>query len=163
MLLPVLTGLIALGIILVVIALLVMISNNKKQKRNEVITVNSDNANDPENTVSEIDKIAKQIFEEMEGKYQELLFLYSLIDEKKKEISTPVKTIEKREEKKTELRPEPEPAPIAKMPTRSVKGSKFEKIEEMYDSGMSFADIARTLNMGQGEVALIYSLGKGQE
>ncbi len=159
MLLPVLTGLIALGIILVVIALLVTISNNKKQKRNEVITINNENANDPENTVSEIDKIAKQIFEEMEGKYQELLFLYSLIDEKKKEISTPVKPKEKREEKK----PEPEPAPIAKMPIRSVKGSKFDKIEEMYDSGMSFADIARTLNMGQGEVALIYSLGKGQD
>jgi len=44
----------------------------------------------------------------------------------------------------------------------SYKNPKLGKIRALYDQGMTEEEIAKTLGIGQGEVKLILSIGKGR-
>ncbi|MDR2648550.1 MAG: hypothetical protein LBB94_02375, partial [Clostridiales bacterium] len=44
----------------------------------------------------------------------------------------------------------------------NYKNPKLGKIRALYDQGMTEEEIAKTLGIGQGEVKLILSIGKGR-
>ncbi len=147
----------SLGITLIVYAL-----NSKKKTHEEApSSFNLENTvKTIDNSLTEADKAAeelsdlsKNIFQEFEGKYQELLFLYNLIDEKKKEImSSGEKTEHEAYESAVDL------VVSDSTPRMKFKNPKLKEIMELKKSGMSDENIAKSLNMGSGEVKLIMGL-----
>ncbi|MCL2376857.1 MAG: hypothetical protein FWC76_05605 [Defluviitaleaceae bacterium] len=121
--------------------------------------------------------MSKDMFKELDGKYQELLFLYNLVDEKQKSLSsdTPVvKQSPSSDFNKLALQqmllgdgkwPEEKPtaAPVPhNHKNASVKNldinPKFTKVLELSKSGKTVEDIAKALEMGKGEVTLILNI-----
>ncbi len=106
---------------------------------------------DADNAIEQLNKISSAIFEEFEEKYQELLFLYQMIDDMK----------EKRE--KVDFRADSQEN--YKMDDKSkntFNNPNYEKIKAMRNQGLSVSEISKALNMGQGEVKLILELGKAR-
>ena len=103
---------------------------------------------DADHTVEEINNTAAQIFGELDDKHQELLFLYNMIEDRKKdEVGSVSELVANDSHTK---------------PTESFKNPKLGKIRALYDQGMTEEEIAKTLGIGQGEVKLILSIGKGR-
>ncbi len=112
-----------------------------------------------ERTMEEFSSMASDAFIQMEQKYQELLFLYSLIDEKKKEVAAlyseaPLESYTKGSLKNSQSNNKSQPE------ERVIVNPKLEEITRLMSSGQSVAEVAKSLNMGQGEVKLILELGK---
>lgn len=114
--------------------------------------------------ISEFDDMSKSVFKEFDNKYQELLFLYSLIDEKQKKIENGYTTANFHlKDQARDL------AKYAKQVDLTIGDNKkmdinpkFSNIIRMYKEGQTVEEIARKLDMGKGEVELIVTLGGGQ-
>ena len=122
--------------------------NERRQSEEFAIRAINASVSEANQTMEEINKTAKTIFDELEEKHQELLFLYNMIEERKNEEVGPASDI---------IFNEPRP----KRPEH-FKNPKLGKIRALYDQGMTEEEIARTLGIGQGEVKLILSIGKGR-
>ncbi len=135
-------------------------------------------------SISEIDKAmeelndtSKYIFKEIEEKYQELLFLYSLIDEKKNEIADIYKTkytdekiekpvVDNLKDIYTKINIEHRNSPNTakesllkiKQKNKIAESPYFNEIVAFSKEGFSVSEIAKKLNIGQGEVKLILNL-----
>lgn len=110
---------------------------------------------DADNAIEQLNKISANIFEEFEEKYQELLFLYQMIDDMK----------EKREKvdfKANSVRESSVLDNSGQKTERYFKNPNLEKIKNMYEQGLSISEISKALNMGQGEIKLILELGKAR-
>ncbi len=107
---------------------------------------------DADNAIEQLSKMSSNVFQEFEEKYQELLFLYQMIDDMK----------EKRE--KVDFRADSNSHFESEdLPVRNVfKNPNFEKIKNMRSQGLSVSEISKALDMGQGEVKLILELGKAR-
>ena len=119
-----------------------------------------------ESSVTEADEAAniledmsKNIFKEFENKYQEMLFLYNLIDEKQKTLAKPDAT--------PAMPSAPGDMPAAAMLAMDGKKAginpKYANVLELNAAGISADEIAKQLNMGKGQVALILNLGGGAD
>jgi orotate phosphoribosyltransferase-like protein len=112
---------------------------------------------DADNVIGELSDISGTVFKEMDDKYQELLFLYHLVEEKKKELTkeTGGSPDAKAAQKSINIR-------VTDTLTKTGRSPKYKKISEMESRGLTVGQIAKELHMGQGEVALIMELGKGR-
>lgn len=105
----------------------------------------------------DLQKLSQGVIEEINGKYQELIYLYNLIEEKGKKLTEPEfnayagDTYEKLPQKSAE---------VSQPKTYFTHNARYEEIYALKKSGLNAGDIAKKLNMGQGEVALILELGK---
>jgi DNA-directed RNA polymerase specialized sigma subunit len=106
-----------------------------------------------DNTIDEINNTGAQILGELDDKHQELLFLYNMIEDRKKDEIGSVSEIVAND---NQTNPSEEPS------MESFKNPKLGKIRDLYDQGMTEEEIAKTLGIGQGEVKLILSIGKGR-
>lgn len=97
-----------------------------------------------DNAAEELHKLAGSVIGEIENKYQELLFLYNLIDEKKKELYAEYGSMNAAKEK---------------APKKILKHPKQQEIIKLAGEGAAVREIAKRLGMGQGEVSLILELG----
>jgi len=122
--------------------------NERRQSEEFAIRAINASMSEADQTMEDINRTAKTIFEELEEKHQELLFLYNMIEERKNEEADPASDIIFNEARPK--RPE------------NMKNPKLGKIRALYDQGMTEEEIARTLGIGQGEVKLILSIGKGR-
>ena len=95
-----------------------------------------------EEAVTEINKIAALIDNEINEKYRTILFIYNLMEDK---AMQPVETKEEPKE------PENPPEPVS-------KASIYDKARELFTEGQTVTEIAKTLGIGQGEVQLIIDL-----
>jgi len=101
-----------------------------------------------DHAIDEINNTGAQILGELDDKHQELLFLYNMIEDRKKdEIGSVSELVANDSQIK---------------PSESFKNPKLGKIRALYDQGMTEEEIAKTLGIGQGEVKLILSIGKGR-
>jgi len=146
-------GAIVLGIILVISTFSSIKHSDHKiseRRQSEEFAIRAINASmsEADQTMEEINKTAKAIFEELEEKHQELLFLYNMIEERKNEETGSAPEI---------IFSEPRPKRAD-----NIKNPKLGKIRALYDQGMTEEEIAKTLGIGQGEVKLILSIGKGR-
>ena len=111
-----------------------------------------ENTNEPELNpkIEEIDTMSQSILKDFDQKYQELLFLYNLIDEKQKNVSeqpllAPKATIDYKIE--------------ANADTDRGINPRFNNVIKLKNSGLTIDEIAKKLDMGKGEVSLIINLG----
>lgn len=111
----------------------------------------------PDYVYDEFSDLSNTVFKEMEEKHQELLFLYKLIDEKKNELSAfeVHKAVDNLSSKGVDV------SVNDNMPPK-YKNPRLKEIIELKNSGLTVAEIAKKLDIGQGEVSLIMEIGKGR-
>lgn len=112
--------------------------------------------NNADIALNELNDMSQIVFKQFDEKYQELLFLYNLVDEKKQELDGM------------------SPAPVAKPITKKMditisdetrpgfSNQRYKEISKLKNDGMNVSEIAKTLNIGKGEVSLILELGRGR-
>lgn len=144
-----------------------------------------------EKTAQELDKLSNEkimavsdysenVLSEINKSHEEVVFLYSMLNDKEKEIKNTVKDVEmvKASVKKIAVKQEKEKAPAVqeekesqlrneytrdvedRQDNKDVVGNNNERILQMYKEGKSNIDIARELNLGMGEVRLVIDLYK---
>ena len=103
-----------------------------------------------------LDDMSKTVFKELDNKYQELLFLYNLIDEKQKSISKPGSSPQMPENYT------PRFDFVAGAPKKAESGfvgnPKIANVLRLSAKGLSVDEIAKQLDMGKGEISLILNL-----
>lgn len=150
--------------------------------------------NDADDAIEQFNGISKHVFEKQEEKYQELLYLYQIIDEKKQELlefSKSINLVKKDDihsdsiindtvidniEEKSNMDKTDEIDEISKIDKIDEKtkvehiksnivksNTKYDEIIKLYNSNMTVTQIARQLNIGQGEVNLVLELKKQSE
>ncbi len=149
-----------LGIGLVLFSLI--LPKNELETKNDELETNAIEAIDRsitemDKTMDEFNNMAQDVFKQLDEKYQELLFLYSLIEEKRAEIAD----IYAQTGGVKQSTPPPKPQVIENKPPQFTN-PKHQEINTLVQRGYSVADIAKTLNIGQGEVKLILELGKAR-
>ena len=141
----------------VVIAALVSIGRNKDEGagfNDAALKTIEDSIKEADEAAEELNRLAGSVLEELEKKYQEVLFLYNLIDEKKQELAAQYKN-------QGMARPHAAPADFAKR-EKLINHPKKQEILELHNRHTPVADIAKALNIGQGEVSLVLGLtGRG--
>lgn len=131
--------------------------------------------------VMAIDEYSNTVMDSMNKTHNEILFLYSMLNDKHTELKNLVKQTGQVSEqmKSTESEvlsnleeavrnigakgPEPAPAAEPEPALREEDGSSHkELILSCYEDGMSAVEIARELGLGSGEVKLVIDLYKGE-
>lgn len=120
-----------------------------------------------------VSEYSEQVMNEINKNHQEVMFLYSMLSDKQKELDgtvdklNRVKHLREDEVKLNEARTKKPPIPPKKSTKRVVeKLTNKEKILLMHQEGMSNLEIAKGLNLGVGEVRLVIDLQRtsgGQE
>jgi len=142
---------IILGIIIVISSYLSINRSGRiisERRQSEEFALRAINAtvSEADQIMEDINKMAQKVFDQLEDKHQELLFLYNMIEERKnEEVGTATDTyFTDGRQKRSE----------------NYKNPKLGKIRALYDQGLTEEEIAKTLGLGQGEVKLILSIGK---
>ena len=124
---------------------------------------------DADQAISELSDVSSSVFKELDAKYQELLFLYNLLDEKKKEISGGLGQRSVAAESPAgvggpAIQPNEKNIDVLiSDATDAIHNSpRFKEITALAREGLESADIAKKLSMGKGEVSLILALHKGK-
>lgn len=141
------------GVVIAVIsALKIMNENNNDENLQVNNAINALNiaTKEADDAMNELDKFSKTVFLEMENKYQEILYLYSSLEEKKQEILT---------FKKDELHKSEGHNNLDNLKTKFKNlNPKSQEIMKLYTDGLGASEIAKDLKMGIGEVKLIIEL-----
>jgi transcription initiation factor IIE alpha subunit len=122
--------------------------NERRQSEEFALRTINASMSEADHTIEEINNTATQILEELEDKHQELLFLYNMIEDRKKDEFGSVSELTANGDRLKR--------------SEHFKNPKLNKIRALYDQGMTEEEIAKTLGIGQGEVKLILSIGKGR-
>lgn len=128
-----------------------------------------------------IGEYSDTILEEMNKTHSEIMFLYSMLNDKQADLTEltarigklaadveqemeEAKEVQEEIQKKAALEEEPEEE-IQELPADEQEEifNHNEKILELYKEGRSFVEIAKTLGLGLGEVKLVIGLFKGDE
>lgn len=117
-----------------------------------------------DNTADELYKLSKDVVSEIDDKYQQLLYLYNMIDEKAAKLGT-AGTIDISVDDAIGFSGEKEK--VKEMASRkglnpNLINEKYRAVFDLYNRGNDIPEIARALNIGQGEVKLVLELGKGR-
>jgi len=107
-----------------------------------------------DHTLVELDDKSRAVMQELDTKYQELLFLYNMIDQKKTETTASAAGSAATAARRLDV------AVGDDKRRRQYKNTRLLKILELQNAGLSVSEIAKKMNMGKGEVSLILSLGK---
>ena len=130
-------------------------SDGKDDGLSQKLNVLSSSVSEADEVISELSDMSKNVLKEFESKYQELLFLYNLIDEKQKNFGK-----EDAEQLSIDEYSQQVDAAEAKSKKAEIN-PKFANVLEMAKSGSSVEEIAKQLDMGKGEISLILNLTGG--
>lgn len=152
--------LICVGFALIIYALFNKESNNNSIDLSDIEAVTeliNRSVSEADGAIEQLNSLSESIFKEFDEKYQELLFLYQMIQEKKQAVLMNNSFIDIPDE--TEIYPEvSNPGKLSKKIV--YDNPKLDEIQKLSNEGLSLAQISKKLNMGQGEVKLIMELGK---
>ena len=121
-----------------------------------------------DSAIAELDGKSRAVFQELDDKYRELLFLYNMIDEKKAALedaparsprTDSAKTARARLAADTIGKPRVDVV-VDDRSRRRLQSPRAKKILELQAEGLDVSAIAKKLGMGKGEVTLILELGK---
>jgi len=134
-----------------------------------------DTISDADNSITEFSKISQNIFEEINFKHKELLYLYSIIEKKQIQNSDKInlnsnsnkemlvaKTMEIIAAKNIENIENTDFLNEIKGNVMNYTNSKYKEIVNLKNSGMNISEIAKSLNIGQGEVMLVLEMERGK-
>lgn len=126
------------------------------------VTLADKSVEEADKAMEELNKLSQSIFEELEEKYQEILFLYQMLDEKQNEAKKDVGTIKSASEDNLKKSSGTTRSGKTKSQSKAevYTNPKLEEIMKLKQEGMSVSEIAQKLDMGKGEVKLISELGK---
>ena len=140
---------------------------------------------DADNALEELNRMSQKIFDEMTAKYKELLYLYQLVEQKQSRMSSapapnlvppPASSFASnqggrpQQERSAQVQTPPpmqqhqQPTPQDNHDFMSAFNSsnpKHDDIKKLHKQGMSISEIAKHLNLGQGEVSLVLQMGRG--
>ncbi len=162
--------LIIIGIGLVVFACVGKKDSRKNKNVNDYLEANASvqlvkqAIDDADNAIEQLNKLSSDVFEEFEEKYQELLFLYQMIDdmkEKRAKVDVEASARVKNKNSYVDDGYDEFMNSVNKM-KQEYKNPKYDKIQEMQKQGLSISEISKALNIGQGEIKLILELGKAR-
>ncbi len=147
----------------------------------EVLLNTTDQLNRKSNEkIMEFDEFSAQILEKINHNHEEVVFMYSMLSEKEKELKANVATVGKNRTSnpgKSQQKVVPSPkkervssgaadntAEASKSMARKQpeSGSVSDTILKMHRGGKSVLEISKELNMGQGEVKLMIALYGGK-
>ncbi len=155
-----------IGIIIVVVSL-VFIKDQDGKVETADYGINTENTlkainesvSEAEKVLDELDKTSVDVFNELNEKYQELLFLYSMVDEKKVEIAGKVDVAAAGVPPKSQQGYVPK-GTIGNSVMNIFNKERFIQVSELLNSGLSHEQVAKKLGIGVGEVKLILDLGR---
>lgn len=112
-----------------------------------------------------VSEYSEQVMDEINKNHQEVMFLYSMLSDKQKELDgtvdklNRVKHLREDEVKLKEARTKEKPL-LPKSPVKNAidRLTNKEKILLMHQEGLSNLEIAKGLNLGVGEVRLVIDL-----
>ena len=137
--LPLAYSLIALMFICVISSVICVIAFMKKAKHDADMDTRLKEFDEAfEDAITEMNKIAVLINEEIDEKYKQTLFLYNLMGDK---------AHAKKEHKYKSI----------------PKANIYDKVRELFTGGETITEIAKALGIGQGEVKLIIDLYNKKE
>ena len=128
-----------------------------------------------------ISEYSDTVLENMNKTHNEIMFLYSMLNDKHIELTelsgelsrvaakveADIELAEADREEIKEERAEKSAEDVSvkedRKESRDENGNHNEKILELFKQGKSYMDIARELGLGQGEVRLVVELFKGEE
>ena len=150
--------LMVVGIICILYALIVF-SKNKPSENDDylersILSTIGDKTTEIDKTIDEFDKVSGEVLTQLDEKYNELLFLYSLIDDKKAEVAGRHNNEPQIAKKLSEFAELSQASPGGKR----FKNAKHDEVKKLIKQGVSVADAAKELGIGQGEVKLILEL-----
>lgn len=158
------------------------------EEKENILAETTDHLNRKSNEkIMEFDEFSSQLLEKINHNHEEVVFMYSMLNEKEKELKEDVakRTVkkkavstdasseihEKKEESKksaaghkagnTQMKAEKEPGHSSKKEPGTSAESANEEIINMYKQGKSVLEISKELNIGQGEVKLMIALYGG--
>lgn len=137
--------------------------------------------------IMEFDEFSSQLLEKINRNHEEVVFMYSMLNEKEKELKEDVakQTVKKnavtedvsseiskekeeskknaagQKEKKTQTKVKKEQAHSPKRVSEVSGANTNDEIIKMYKKGKSVLEISKELNIGQGEVKLMIALYGG--
>lgn len=161
---------VGIGIVLIIFSL-ILNKNDKKEKINidsaqsDLVTEKQNGLlkiiEDADDAIEQLNGLSKSVFKQQEEKYQELLYLYQIIDEKKQELSEVwEKTIslETFRDISTKNGSNEILNNIETANNFVTSNPLYNEIIALYNEGMTITQIAKQLNIGQGEVSLMLEL-----
>ena len=152
--------LMVIGIMCILYALIVFSKNkpsvNEDYLERSILSSIGDKTSEIDKTIDEFDKVSGEVLTQLDEKYNELLFLYSLIDDKKAEAAGQRDNEPQIAKKLSEFAELSQTSSAGKQ----FKNAKHDKVKKLIEQGISVADAAKQLGIGQGEVKLILELGK---
>ncbi len=167
---------ITLVIVLIIGIIIVLYSyfDLKKETKIEPIKKNDDEMFDILNlTIDEanksnedLNKLASDIFSELDSKYEELMVVYKLIEEKVEDVNIKEKVEINKITNTNKIDPSDIKDDIVSNLQNTIKTNrKKDEVLELYKQGFDYDDIAKKLNLGKREVRLIidFSEGKNEE
>lgn len=115
-----------------------------------------------------VSEYSEQVIDEINKNHQEVLFLYSMLNDKQKELNGTMEKLGRLKQQKEHQSPIQQVSPQEVkpvIPSKKVKKelknySNKEKILLMHQQGLDILDIAKQLNLGIGEVRLVIDLDK---
>jgi len=164
------------GLILIIYALVIL--RERPEAKNDfdmerIMEAMDRSINDADSATNELAKLSQDVVTEIDDKYQQLLYLYSLIEEKSEKLGSDPssrshgnpsridvsidESFDYRSKKQETTR-----KAIEKGFNPNLVSDKYRSVFELHDKGMSIPEIARSLSIGQGEVKLVLELGKGR-
>lgn len=141
--------LLIVGIVLIIISLVQKDhpKQNKNDKRYDSLQPSLDEANQ---AIKDLNELHEYMMGELNKKQKELMLIYDIIDEKERKLKE-VQGTTLKEVPKTQKPDDNYSNLVEEFSTR-------EQVKDMYAKGMNIETIAKTLNIGKGEVQLLISL-----
>lgn len=162
----VLTLVIVIGIIIIIYSVIKKENNDSDDYFEAEISNNmlKSVSDEFDSAIEQINKLSESVFEEFEEKYQELLFLYQMVDDMKSEIDRKTHSSDeyiKQSRKDNNLyEKNNDERSSGTNINRIYNNPNLEKIKELQKQGLSVSEISKALGIGQGEVKLIMELGR---
>ncbi|MDR2939338.1 MAG: hypothetical protein LBV08_03345 [Clostridiales bacterium] len=155
----------SLGVLLLAYAFVKQYSSkNVRADYDKLFSSLDGSVREAENIMGELDDFSNSIKKDFEDKFQEMVQLYNLLEEKKQEIIS----LEYKKADYEKAEPVILPEEVILPGNKIVKGNKYKrpvsekivKIRSMHAEGYTVSKIARALNIGQGEVKLTLDLNR---
>ncbi len=111
-----------------------------------------DAVKDADNAVEQLNLLTEDMLNEFDEKYQELIFLYQLIDD--------MKNLESKDYNSDFYENNNDMKKDNKKYNNTINNPKLKEIIKLREEGKNISEISKSLNIGQGEVKLIMELNK---
>lgn len=148
--------LLCVGFVFIVIGVLKKETKDKDEffiEAGQSIKLVKDAVKEADDAVEQLNSLTEDMLNEFDEKYQELIFLYQLIDD--------MKNLESNKDYNSDFyENNNDMKKDNKKYNNTINNPKLKEIIKLHEEGKNISEISKSLNIGQGEVKLIMELNK---